>query len=824
MMWRLKCVMAGLTLGLVGTNASADSTPNSISSIVDPFIQNYCIECHSDDEPKGDRSFEELANDISNDNTLVDFQDILDQLNLSEMPPPESDQPSDQDRMQVIETLTTAISKYHASHQEHRAHSILRRLNAREYRNSVRDLLAIDVTMFDPTERFPRDQTVDHLDNIGDTLVTSSHLLSRYLDAADAVINRAIYPIEKPAKKTWSFRENFRQQPEIDNVHRRFNGFKHMTLYDVVGADKPEGAYGPILALADGVPFDGVYEIRFQAEALNRDHPYDDDLIGTDRGQPFRLGIVPGNRDDGELHMPQPNEPLLAEIELADQPSWYSVRVPLDRGYTPRFTFQNGLMDARNLWTKLVKTYPDQFEKGISGIVEYRNQAITRGKLPQIRIYEIEITGPLIDQWPTKSQHAVLGDDFETLARGESISKDQIRSRVESFASRAYRRPATDDEINQIVDVIDSRIAAGESAIDAIADGCKMVLCSPNFLYLENRTIDDAQHLSQHALANRLSYFLWSSTPDQTLRNLADTGRLDNDQVLRRQVNRMLADPKSEAMLHGFLDAWLALSDLGSAPPDRGDFRDFYRHDLGTAMRTETELFFRNQLDKNLPIDNFIDSDFTFVNTALANLYGVDAPLEPGFHRVQLSDRRRGGLLGQASVLTVSANGIDTSPVVRGVWMLENFLGTPPSPPPPDVQPLDPDTRGATSIRDQLSKHRDIATCFDCHRKIDPLGFALENYDPIGRWRDSYSKRTKIDASGELPDGKSFRDVRELKTILISRKAQFSRALTTKMLAYATGRLEVLSDRPAIEKIASSANGTRDLVIEVVLSEPFRTK
>ncbi|MGB7323571.1 MAG: DUF1592 domain-containing protein [Rubripirellula sp.] len=824
MMGRLNGVVAGLVLGLATASASADNAPNSIATIVEPFIQNYCIECHRDDEPKGDRSFDELANEISNDKTLVHFQDILDQLNLSEMPPPESDQPSDQDRMQVIETLTEAISKYHTSHAGHRAHSVLRRLNAREYRNSVRDLLSIDMTAFDPTVRFPRDQTVEHLDNIGASLVTSSHLLSRYLDAADAVVDRAVYPIEEPAKKTWSFSDNFRQQPEIDNVHRRYNGFKHMTLYDVIGADKPEGAYGPILAFAEGVPFDGIYEIRFRAEALNRDHPYDDELVGTDREQPLRLGIVPGNRDDGELHMPQPIEPLLAEIELADQPTWYTVRIPLDRGHTPRFTFQNGLMDARNLWTKLVKTYPDQFDKGISGIVEYRRQAITRGKLPQIRIYEIEITGPLIDRWPTQSQRAVFGEDFESLARGQSLSENQIRSRVKTFASRAYRRPATDQEIDQVVGVIESRIAAGESMIDAIADGFKMVLCSPSFLFLDSRTIDDDQQLSQYAIANRLSYFLWSSTPDETLRNLADQGRLNRSDVLRDQVDRMLADPKSDAMVQGFLDAWLSLSQLGSAPPDRGDFRDFYRHDLGTAMRTETEIFFRNQLEKNLPIENFIDSDFTFVNTPLANLYGVTAPSEPGFHRVQLSDRRRGGLLGQASVLTVSANGIDTSPVVRGVWMLENFLGTPPSPPPPDVQPLDPDTRGAKSIRDQLSKHRETATCFDCHRKIDPLGFALENYDAIGRWRDSYSKRTKIDASGELPDGQSFRDVRELKTILMSRKAQFSRALTTKMLAYATGRLEVPSDRPIIEKIASSANGTRDLVVEVVLSKPFRTK
>jgi hypothetical protein len=233
-------------------------------------------------------------------------------------------------------------------------------------------------------------------------------------------------------------------------------------------------------------------------------------------------------------------------------------------------------------------------------------------------------------------------------------------------------------------------------------------------------------------------------------------------------------------------------------------------------------------LDENLSLVNFLDSDFTYVNKPLARLYGLTPPAGSQFERVELSDRRRGGLLGQASVLTVTANGIDTSPVVRGVWLLENILGTPPSPPPPDVEPLDPDVRGASTIREQLKKHRSTASCYDCHRKIDPLGFALENFDPIGRWRETYGRQARIDASGELPSGQTFDDVAGFKSILLARRDQFAAALTAKLLAYATGRESEPSDRVHVQQIVTQLSqhgyGLRDLVHLVAASEPFRTK
>lgn len=809
------------------TNSAPEKKDDTFAKTVRPFLDKYCVRCHGATRQKAERRFDRLTGAIDGDNTLVDLQDALDQLNLGQMPPKTARQPSVEERRAVVGWLTKNIAHYHQVRKKSGHGTVLRRLNAREYRNSIRDLLHLDVTAFDPTIAFPRDQINEHLDNVGETLVMSGHLLNRYLSAAEKVIDKAMSPLTKPEVQTWTFRNGFRQQPEIDQVHRTTNRFEWMTLYDVIGADKHEGAYGPILAFKKGVPFDGFYEIRMHAEALNRLHPFDDKFIGTDQSEPLRLGIVPGDYLAGPLHKPQPIEPLLAEIDLEDKQKWYTVRVWLNAGQTPRFTFINGLMDVRNLWAQLVRRYPKQIPTPQRrGIVGNRFNSIKFGKIPQIRIHEIEIKGPFYDTWPRKSQRALLGDDWTKVQKTGTLTEEQMRKHLKTFASRAYRRPVKDEELDRIMKVIAIRQKAGRTPLQAYSDGLKVVLCSPSFLYLQP-TSDN--RLSSYALASRLSYFLWGSMPDQELIDLAANEKLQKREVLLSQVDRMLKSSKSDAFIEGFLDSWLTLRDLGSMPPERRQFRAYYHYDLGSAMRRETHLFTRHLIDKNLSVVNFLDSDFTFVNRRLAEFYGMDPPREKGFHRVKVKDRRRGGLLGQASVLTVTANGIDTSPVVRGVWLLENVLGTPPSPPPPDVEPLDPDLRGAKTIRDQLKKHRSVSACNDCHRRIDPLGFALENFDPIGGWRTSYGRRgANVDASGELPNGKSFTNVVGLKKILVDQKEQFARALTEKMLAYATGRTLELSDRPEIDRIVKELSqrglGMRDLIRMVVTSKTFQSK
>ncbi len=834
---------AVVVLSCLSFGATRAADTNSFQDVVAPFLKSHCVDCHGAEEPSGERRLDQLSGTISDSNTLVELQDILDQLNLDAMPPVEEKQPPLKDQRRVIEWLTQHIADYHAHQTTSDGETVLRRLNAREYRNTVRDLLHLNMTMFDPTEGFPREQTSDHLDNIGASLVTSGYLLSKYLSAAEMVIDKALLPLERPMEQSWSFHDRLRQQPEIDQVHGKTNHFEHLTLYDVVGADKHEGAYAPLHDFADGVPVDGYYEIRFTAEALNRLHPFDEDYLGTDRNELLRLGIVAGKKDAGPLHKPQPMEPLLAEVELQDGSQQVNIRVWLDQGFTPRFTFRNGLFDARNLWNRTLKKYPDQFPKPQrSGIVEARYLAIKHGKFPQIQIDDIEIRGPLIERWPTASQRELLGADWEAVIAAGQLNEEQLRKHLSRFATRAYRRPIVKAELERLMELVTARQQAGRTGLEAFADGLKAILCSPSFLYLNelpSRALDShvpqedsgaGALLDDFALASRLSLFLWSSMPDQELFELAKQGQLKRPEDLAQQTERMLQDVKSEAFVHDFLDSWLTLRELGASPPDRDSFKSYYHYDLGTAMRMETQLFARHVLDENLSIANFIDADFTFVNKPLARHYGLilpyDEPWGGEFRRVTLADNRRGGLLGQASVLTVTANGIDTSPVVRGIWLLENILGTPPSPPPPDVEPLDPDVRGATSIRDQLEKHRSVPSCYDCHRKIDPPGFALESFDAIGAWREEYSNHAQIDASGELFGGQKFEDVRGFKQLLLEQQDQFARAVVEKLLAYAIGRHLDPLDRPHTDAIlaATQADGyrLRDIVRQVVLSETFR--
>jgi len=810
---------------------AADESPRpptvTFDSHFKPFLTTYCVGCHGPTKQKGDRRLDTLAAEITDDNALIDWQDVLDQLNLSEMPPPkEKLQPKSEERQQVVAWLTARIEQYRRQRATAVSETVLRRLNAREYRNTVRDLFGLNMAMFDPTLGFPRDQTTDHLDNVGETLVTSGHLLQRYLGAADRIIEKVLAQTEKPAVQSWKFTGGFRQQPEIDQVHGRTNGFSRITLYDVTGADKLEGGYGPIWGFRDGVPYDGFYELRFKAEAVNRRHPYDRDFVGTDPDEPLRLGIVAGNIRSGPLHKPQPIEPLLAEMDLADEPQWYAARVWLDAGFTPRFTFRNGLMDVRTMWGRLVRQYRDEFPPLVrGGIVEHRFNAIKYGKLPQIHIHEVEITGPHYDEWPTAGQRAVLGDDFAAVAKSTVLSTEQARRHLTAFTSWAFRRPATPDEIDRLLKVAAIRSAAGRAPLAAYGDALKAALCSPAFLYLEE---PGEKRLSAFGLASRLSYFLWSSMPDQELLDLAAANKLSQPEVLKGQVARLLKDDRSNAFIDGFLDSWLTLRDLGSMPPDRAKFDDYYRFDLQTAMRQETRLFARRLVDDNLSVLNFLDSNWTYVNKPLANLYGVKPPQGSDFQVVTLPDGRRGGLLGQASVLTVTANGIDTSPVVRGVWLLENILGTPPSPPPPDVPPLDPDVRGAKSIREQLEKHRNTASCYDCHRKIDPLGFALENFDAIGKWRETYGAKTPIETAGELPGGQRFDGIQDFKKILVERRQQFVRALATKLLGYSIGRRMGAADRPHVDgivaQLADRGDGLCDLIELVAMSDAFLSK
>ncbi len=824
-----------LTFGLLALStrlihAAADS------SKVQHFLTTYCNDCHGAEKQKGDRRFDQLALPVGKVDTLIEIKDILDQINLGEMPPKKSKQPSSDELKAFIEQATFALTAGREKLASTGGSTVLRRLNRREYLNTIGDLFSLNMAAFDPTTKFPRDQSAEHMENLGDVLQTSGYLLDQYLDAADAVVEKVFAAQEKPKEQTWHFKGEFKTKSNSDKKRNEYDN-RHLLVMECMDSDKHTASFGFINDFEEGVPVDGFYEVQVLVKAMNREHPYDPKLFGTDSREPFRFGIVPGDAKLGPLDLPQPNQPMLAELALHDgEAEWRTMKVWLDAGHTPRFVFPNGPEDARSTWFKISEYHKDLWPQFISdddggklGIVEAKRLTLSVCKFPHIRIDEVKIRGPLFEQWPSVSQQAVLGK--------AAFTPEKMREMLQTFADRAYRRPATDDEMNRLMAVAEKRISTGHSALEGFKAALKTALCSPGFIYLSQDTMEAEKDskkrpkLTGNALASRLSYFLWSTMPDAELLKLAESGELTKPEVVIAQTRRMLASPRSDAFVSGFLDSWLNLRNLGGMPPDRKEFEEYYSKGFQDAFKQETRMFMRDLIDHDASIVNFLDSDYSFLNQPLATHYELGELGDPAkaheFRKVSFKTDKRGGLLGMGSVLTITANGIDTSPVTRGVFLLENILGTPPPPPPDDVPAIDPDVRGAKSMRELLSKHRESPNCYGCHQKIDPLGFALENFDAIGDWRPRIEK-TKIDSSGELPTGEKFEDVAGLKKILVQRKDLFAHMLTDRLLTYACGRRMEVLDEATVEKIDAELPkkeyGLRSLIEAVVTSELFLSR
>ncbi len=857
---RISCL--GLLLGASGP-ALIGQDHSTYNDAIQPFLETYCIQCHGPEKQKADRRYDTLENDFMDLDSLNLWQDIADLLNLGDMPPEEEDQPSDQERLAVVGWISQNLETAYAHHKSTDQRTVLRRLNRQEYNNTVRDLLKLEPILIDPTESFPPDETEENFNNIGSALITSDFLLQSYLDAAETYVDHASRFKEKPEVKQYHFAAPFYEPRNRRDGLDDLGNFQHIRKNTT-----DQDGFMWLEDLEQGVPESGFYKLRFKAQAINRVYPYPEEMVGTNKDEPLRVDVVAGARQYGELEFRTSSDRKVAGFIIADEEAeWYEAEVWLDKGYQPRLTFPNGPNRVKPIRKTLVHNYPEHFQDFIhnwtvpgDGLYPYPIEeaearrieaehlkiateiggvlntegtgnlfnrrdgwaAFYRGyQGPRIRVFEIELEGPFYESWPTPSHKALFGD-FE-------LTQGNMPAIIKRFATAAYRRPVAEDKLGILIGLANEHIRRGSQVFDALKVVFRAVLCSPDFLYLQ----EPEGRLDDYALASRLSYFLWSTAPDQELLELAAAGKLSFPDVLTAQTQRMLADEKAWSLTEQFSSRWLELFKIGTMPPSDKDFKTYYVDGLETSMKQETHHFFHYILSKNLPIGEFLDSDFTFVDGGLARLYGIEGINGPDMQRISLKSMpHRGGLLGQASILTASANGIDTSPVIRGIWILNNILGTPPSPPPPDVEPLEPDIRGATTIRDQLDKHRKVATCYECHRKIDPLGFALENFDPIGGWRDLYPRDQgegpEIDASGQLPNGTDFDGIVEFKSVLSDRLDQFSRCLTEKLLAYSMGRTLEFTDRPEVNRIVDelkdSGYGMQDLVLLVVQSEAFQTK
>ncbi|MCH9654209.1 MAG: DUF1592 domain-containing protein [Planctomycetes bacterium] len=808
---------------------SAEKTQHKDNPAVTKLLGKYCLQCHDIETADGEREFESFSLPIKSKQQLLSADAIIDQVTLRKMPPEDADQPTDKERLLLVGALRNSIQEARSRFESTGSRTIMRRLSNREYENTLATLFGRRVDTLGLTADFPKEETRQHMDNIGETLVTSGFLLDQYFQAASRLVETRLgKTVMKP--KSWHFTENFKQYEELSGSHRSVFKYRFLCLYEQPNTDTRQGGYGHIEDFLAGVPTSGLYDIKVHAQAMHRDTHYDPKIFRIDFSEPFQLAVVPGDVKKGHIHYPQAIEPILASTIVPDKkPEWLSFRVWLEAGQTPRFIFPNGPYESRASVIAVNKRYKHEFKAPKIGVS--RASLLREGALPHIKIGEIKISGPITEPAGSKEEVAVFGK--------EGFQEEHALQQLFTFAKKAYRRPLNKTDQQRIKVLYEQRLSEKATPRQAALDTLKMILCSPSFLYLSEITPEDELELHPYDLASRLSYALWTAPPDAELFAAAASGRLKKKDELQKQIRRLLKDSRSNEFVNGFLDSWLNLRAIGDLPPPRKAAWEYYAQNLPESMKQEARLFFRSLLDTNESVANFLESDYTFVDKKLASLYQLPEKdtlrLKDGFKRVELNGKkRRGGLLGMAGVLTVSANGVDTSPVTRGVYVLENLLGTPPPPPPDEVPAIESDVSGAKTIRERLAKHSTDQTCYVCHRNIDPHGHAMESFDPIGRWRVNYPNRRgkkgpKVDPTGKFPSGETFTDVASFKHVLLEKRLDmFTHCLIEKLLTYSTGRHMERADQYEIEDILKRVKtedyGLQTIVIEVMTSQIFRSR
>ncbi len=689
------------------------------------------------------------------------------------MPPDERSQPSRDEIGGLIRWIKSALKPEECGRTVDPGRVTIRRLNRVEYDNTIRDLLGVD---FHPADDFPSDDVGYGFDNIGDVLSMPPILMEKYLAAAEAISEEAVV-VASSARGQVKTYDSATLGPDAGGSPRDDGGMV-LTSASEIGVTHP-------------FPRSGHYVIRVRASG---------DQAGP---EPVKMAV----RIDGK--------------NLKTFP------VTAESGKFQDFQFNQNLKGGpRRLSVAFLNDYykpddPDPKKRDRNLIVE-----------------SFAVEGPLYtagDPLPESHRKIV----FRT-PKSKSDSSAAAKAVIERFASRAFRRPVSESEQMSLVKLVDLAIQHDDSYERGIQLAVQAVLVSPDFLFrveLDSRGAkvrpragvpSGGQLIGEFELASRLSYFLWSSLPDDELWGAALRGSLRSGDVLDKQVRRMLHDPKSQALVDNFAGQWLQLRNLKSVNPDRGRFPAF-DEPLRQAMVRETEFFFGSVMRNDFSILDFLDADFTYVNERLARHYGIKGVQGEQFRRIKLKSRDRGGLITQASILTVTSNPTRTSPVKRGKWVLEQLLGTPPPPPPPNVPTLKEDQKALTAatLRLRMEQHRAKVSCAVCHSKLDPLGFGLENYDAVGAWRDQ-DAGAAVDSSGVLPSGESFRGPAELKAILKARSPEFTRCLTEKMLTYALGRGLEEYDRCAVDQIVKSLAANRfkfsALVLGIARSDPFQRR
>ncbi len=807
--------------GLVFASAARSEVPTDVAA----FTKTYCIECHSSEEQKGDFRIDTLPWDFTDTDTWQQWELVHEYISDGDMPTKKAKRhPDAATRQEFLSQLDIAFAKVIQSVKP--GGTPLRRLNRVEYLNSVRDLFGIrEINL--PLS-FPADVSGAEFDTMPEGLFLSPPVMDGYHETATDIADRIVpLPGHSGYQSKYgvleiggdSMRKSYGPRLKPGVMFRKRTQPKEYLMFTGSNNSGWMGALWDPLFVA---PVSGMYRIRLLSNAQ--------DKAGAD-GKPLRLGFY--TFDPGKSGHPKRKRRELttrvAEIEVPKgEPQWLECLVPVEQGGAFHIYCENRFPKGK---------FPD--EKALitkKESISLTNEAM-HDPAPTIELRGMEVEGPvdvlprtkkIFASWPPK------------------LNQAELEAKFLPIAERAYRRPLTDIERETLITSVLEHGKHTGSPEFAWHYAIRRLLCSPAFLYRET---ENTESLSQYGLASRLSYFIWSSMPDDELTALAAAGKLSDPAVLAAQTQRLLDDPKSHQFVKHFTGQWLGNREVASI--NVCDNRYQWDDNVRYGFIRSTEMFFDEILRGNLPISTFIDSDFTYANTAMRAVWGVKgSDLEevarqqrhsqvwPEPKRIDLVNPGeelpshvldRGGVLGLPGVFTITGDGVESSPILRGVWVMENLFGQHPPPPPKDVPALDIDTSQASSVRETLIAHTEVESCAKCHRDIDPLGLALENYDAIGGWRSSYKADTSsIDASTTMPDGTALDGPVSIKDLLNKRPEIFTKCLLTKLLEYGAGRGISVGDKRIVEEIVKAepaeGYGFQDLILRAVETEVFRAK
>lgn len=807
---RFRCGLAILFSLSVGCAAFAQQSGDGVADARQfdeqfrPLFTKHCIECHSGEKPKGNLPLDGLPLELADTAARAKWTAVVERLEAGDMPPEDKPRPDEKQLKTLVTWLAPRVAKAEATARATQGRVVLRRLNRIEYENTIRDLFGVQVNL---KEALPADSSADGFDNAGAAHHTSSFLMEKYLEAADVALNAAISNRPKPPvliSKKYSLRDGHPVKHTTEDVYR----FKDDGEVTCFCSSEWHNVSASTFYPQDG----GQYRFRISASAVQ----------SGDKPVTFRV-TYSGTRLTGTSGL----------VSYFDAPAGEPKVFEFTRHMEPKTTIS-------------------MLPYGLAGANTVKQTGAAKWEGPGLAVQYVEVEGPLHPVWPPESHRRLFGElaqknfpiynfreRVEVVSDQPLVDADQI---LKKFARRAFRRNVTGEDVAPYLAIAQTKLDGGYTFEQAMRAAFKGVLISPDFLFLREKP----GKLDDFALASRLSYFLWSTMPDEELFALAEQNQLHEPAVLRAQVERLLKSPKAVAFTENFVGQWLGLREIDATEPSHILYPEF-DHLLKVSMIRETELFFDEILKNDLSLTNFVKSDFAMLNGRLGKHYGIPGITGWEFKRTELPpDSHRGGVLTMASVLKMTANGTTTSPVLRGAWVLDRILGQPAPPPPDNVSAIDPDIRGATTIREQLAKHRTVETCNVCHKDIDPPGFALESFDCIGGWRDwyrvtgnggtvmvdgrrmAYHKGKPVDPSDVMPSGERFENVDQFKELLLRDKPQLARAVTSKLITYATGRAPQPADRKEVQAIVDRVKekdyGLRSLVHAIVQSEIFQQK